>query len=134
MRSEDREGGHGIHRERLGQRCRERLSEERYPALSFRTRREETALETLVCLSDEERWGPETATAIRGIDLMIKELLHVINGKQVLAIHGNDDSIPYLGHKDLQGMVQTNVDRCVKFGRTLGLYRTSKSEVARILE
>jgi hypothetical protein len=33
---------------------------------------------------------------------MVKELLHVIDGKKVLAIHGDDNSIPNLRDKDLQ--------------------------------
>jgi hypothetical protein len=39
---------------------------------------------------------------------MIEEFLHVFNGQQVLMIHGNDNGIPYLRNKDLQGVDSTD--------------------------
>ena len=133
MWGQDRKRGHGIHRQRLWQRCRKGLSKERDPAFRLRPRREETAFETFVGLGNEELWSTEATTTIRGIDLMIEELLHVVNRQQVLAIHGDDDGVPYLGNKDLRLVSTGDVGENV-IGRTLGLYRTSKSEVAKILE
>jgi hypothetical protein len=35
-------------------------------------------------------------SAVSGVDLMVKELLDVVDGEEVLAIHQNDDHIPDL--------------------------------------
>jgi hypothetical protein len=35
-------------------------------------------------------------SAVGGVDLMVKELLDVVDGEEVLAIHRNDDRVPDL--------------------------------------
>lgn len=103
MWRQDRKCGHSIYRKRLRNSSRERLRKEGDAALGLTARREELALETLIALRDEERRRTETAFAIMPrINLVIQQLLHVLNGKQVLAVHGNDNGIPNLRNEDLK--------------------------------
>jgi hypothetical protein len=47
-------------------------------------------------LGDEERWRPQTTSAVGCVNLMAKELLNVIDVQEMLAIRRNDDRVPDL--------------------------------------
>ena len=72
----------------------------------FRARRKEATLETLVSLCNKEWDSTQTAMAVWGINLMVKRLLHMVYGQQVLAIHGDDDHVPDLRNKYLKERVR----------------------------
>ena len=59
-----------------------------------------------VGLCDKEGGGMQTATAIWGINMMVKQLLHVVYGHQVLAIHGDNDRVPDPRNKCLKERVR----------------------------
>lgn len=102
MWRQDRKCGHSIYRKRLRNSSRERLRKEGDAALGLTARREELALETLIALRDEERRRTETAfTIVPRVNLVVQQLLHVLNRKQVLAVHGNDNRIPNLRNQHL---------------------------------
>ena len=65
------------------------------------------------------------------IHLVIEKSLNVVDGQQMLAIHGNDDGVPNLGYEDLIQCENHLILRNVHL--TLGLYLTSISAVANIL-
>ena len=88
MRSQQSERGHGINRQRLRYRSGKGLGKERYPPFGFTTRREELSLEPLIGLRDEEGWCSETAaTILTSVDLVVQQLLDMVNGQQMLAVH-----------------------------------------------
>ena len=128
-----RERRHGVDRDGLRDLRRKRLREERDTTLGLASRREELARTAAATLRDEERWRTETPLAsLASVDLMIQELLDVLNGEQVLAVHGDDDGVPDLGHEDLESAVRRALNSN-KTTHTFGLYLTSISPVARSL-
>jgi hypothetical protein len=72
------------------------LSKERDSTFSFSVLWQELALEPRIRLRNEERWCPQTASAVSGVNLMVEELLDMVDGEEVFAIHRNDDGIPDL--------------------------------------
>lgn len=81
---------------------RERLSEEGNSTFRFATWREELALETFVALRDEERRSAKTSTtSITRFNLMIEKFLNVLDRKEMLAIHRDNDGVPDLRNKHL---------------------------------
>jgi hypothetical protein len=72
------------------------LSKERDSTFSFSVLWQELALEPRIRLRNEERWRPQTASAVSGVNLMVEELLDMVDGEEVFAIHRNDDGIPDL--------------------------------------
>jgi len=104
MRSKNSKGGHRIDWQRWRDICRQRLGKERDTTFSLASSREKLALEGLVMLRDKERWRTKAAaTSNARIDLVIEKFLDMINGEKVLAIHGDDDGIPDLRDKHLEG-------------------------------
>jgi hypothetical protein len=90
MRSQQSECGHGINRQRLRYRSGKGLGKERYPPFGFTTRREELSPEPLIGLRDEEGWCSETARRLLlrlSVDLVVQQLLDMVNGQQMLAVH-----------------------------------------------
>jgi hypothetical protein len=118
VRDEDSEGGHVINGQGLRHGSRERLREEGNTTLSLTTLREELGLERLIFLGNEEGRGTESALAfLLRRNLVVQQLLHVINGQKVLAVHGNDDSVPNLRDQNL-GLV---LDLHIGSGQNLGV-------------
>ena len=102
MRCENSEGRHGIDRKWFRNCSRQRLREEGYTALRFASGCEELSAEAFVALGDEEGRRAEAATSILAdIYLMVQQLLHVLDGEQVLAVHRDDDGVPNLRHENL---------------------------------
>ena len=106
MRGKDGESRHRVYWKGLRQCSRKRLSKNRDVTFHFRARRKEATLETLVGLCDKKWGGTQTATAVWGINLMVKQLLHVVYGQQVFAIHGDNDRVPDLRNKYLKERVR----------------------------
>ena len=103
VRRKHRERRHGVDRDGLRDLRRERLREERDTTLGLAPRREELARTAAAALRDEERWRTETPLAsLASVDLVVQELLDVLNGEQVLAVHGDNDGVPDLRDQDLQ--------------------------------
>ena len=106
MRDKGSESRHRVYWKGLRQCGHKRLSKKRDETFRFRARRKEATLETLVGLCDKEWRGTQTATVIWGINLMVKQLLHVVYGQQVLAIHGDNNRVPDLRNKYLKERVK----------------------------
>ena len=131
VRSENRERGHCVNGEWLRDGGGERLRKERNAALSLAARGEELAAKRLVTLRDEERGRAETAAAVLSdVDLVVQKLLHMLDGEEVLAVHRDDDSVPYLRDEDLGETVRYASLLQFSGFPTLGLYLTSISPVA----
>ena len=109
MRDKGSESRHRVYWKGLRQCGRKRLSKKRDATFCFGARRKEATLETLVDLCDKEWRGTQTATAVWGINLMVKQLLHVVYGQQVLAIHGDNNRVPDLRIKYLKEKVRVCV-------------------------
>ena len=132
---QDGKGWHSVDRKGFGNGRRKRLRKERDTAFRLAPRWEEVTLVALVALRDEEWRSPQASTTIRSIDLVVQELLDMLDGQQVLAIHGNDDGVPYLRHQYLnETIVRGQHRRQEEEVSTLGLYLTSISDVAKIFE
>ena len=118
VRNHDSEGGHVVNGERLGNWSRERLGEEGNSALGLAVLREELGLERVVFLGNEERRGTQSALSfLLRWHLMVEKLLDVIDGQKVLAVHGDDNSIPDLGDEDLGLVLDLHIGR----GKDLGV-------------
>ena len=103
VKREHRERWHSVDRNGLRDLRRKRLREERDATLGLAPRREELARATAATLRDEERRRTETPLAgLASVHLVVKELLDVLNGEQVLAVHGDDDGVPDLRDQDLR--------------------------------
>ena len=106
MQDKGSESRHRVYWKGLRQCGRKRLSKKRDATFRFGPRRKEATLEPLVGLCDKEWRGTQTATVIWGINLMVKQLLHVVYGQQVLAIHGDNNRVPDLRNKYLKERVR----------------------------
>ena len=62
---------------------------------------QELALERRILLRGKKWWRRYPALTIVGVNLVVEELLDVINGQKMLAIHRNDYGVPDLRYKDL---------------------------------
>ena len=103
VKREHRERWHSVDRNGLRDLRRKRLREERDATLGLAPRREELARATAATLRDEERRRTETPLAsLASVDLVVQELLDVLNGEQVLAVHGDNDGVPDLRDQDLR--------------------------------
>ena len=138
MGNEDSECRHVVNRDRLGNRRRKGLSEKRDTSLGLTSIREKLSLERVIFLGHKEggcaqgslsfllgrdllisRVRPWIRRQLVGRDnyLMVQELLHVIDSEEMLAVHGDDNSVPDLGNKDL-GLV---LDLHVRSSEDLGI-------------
>ena len=116
--NEDGERRHVVNRKRLGNRSRQGLCEERDAALGLRVHREELGLKRVIFLGHEEgRRAESTLALLLGGNLVVEQLLHVVDGEQVLTVHGDDDGVPDLGNKDLGLVLDLHVSR----GQDLGI-------------
>ena len=103
MGCQDGESGHGIDRKGLRDGCCQGLSKERNPTLSLTARREKLPFEAFLPLRDEERRGTETSsTTNTSINLMVEQFLDMVDGQEMLTVHGDDDSVPNLRDEDLK--------------------------------
>jgi hypothetical protein len=96
MRGKNSKCRHSVHGNRFGYRGGERLDKEGDSTFSRSILWEELPLEPRIRLRNKERRRSQTISAVGGVDLMVKELLDVVDGEEVLAIHRNDDRVPDL--------------------------------------
>jgi hypothetical protein len=96
MRGKNSKCRHSVHRNQFRYRGGERLGKEGDSTFSLSILWEELPLEPRIRLRNKEWQHPQTTSAVSGVDLMVKELLDVVDGEEVLAIHQNDDHIPDL--------------------------------------
>lgn len=125
MRDHDSEGRHVIDWYRLGDWRRERLSEERDTTLGLTLEWEKLGLERVIFLGDEEGRGTKSAlTLLLRWHLVVEKLLDVVDGEQVLTVHGDDDGVPDLGDENLGLVLDLHVGGCQNLGvDTLGQTR-----------
>lgn len=100
--SEDREGGHPFDGDRLRHLHAEGLGEEGNTTLGLAVSWEEVALQTTIILGGEEEWSTKDALTALGGDLLVEQLLDVIDGQKMFAVHGDDDGVPDLRDEDLK--------------------------------
>jgi hypothetical protein len=93
MRGKNSKCRHSVYGNRFGYRGSERLGKEGDSTFSLSILWEEP-LEPMIRLRNKEWRRPQTASAVGDVDLMVKELLDVVDGEEVLATHRNDDRIP----------------------------------------
>ena len=96
MRGKNSKCRHSIHGKRFGYRGSERLDKEGDSTFSLSILWEELPLEPRIRLRNKEWRRPQTTLAVGSVDLMVKELLDVVDGEEVLATHRNDDRVPDL--------------------------------------
>lgn len=119
VRHQNRKGRHSVDRQGLGQGGRERLRKERDSPLRFASVREEFDVgRALLSLGDEEggRAKGPLALVVRG-NLVVEQLLNMVDRKQMLSVHRDDDGVPDLRYQDL-GLV---LDFHVVGGQELGV-------------
>jgi len=103
MGCQDGESGHGIDGKGFRDGSCQGLSKERNPTLSLTARWEKLPFEALLTLRDEERRGTKTSsTTSTSINLMVEQFLDVVDGQEMLTVHGDDDSVPNLRDEDLK--------------------------------
>ena len=74
---------------------------------------EEFRLERVIFLRDEERGGAQSSLPLLlRRHLVVEQLLDVIDRKQMLSVHGDDDGIPDLRDQDLGLVLDFHVCSC----------------------
>ena len=106
MQSKDGESRHHIYWKGLRQCDSKRLSKKEIWCSTLEPKGKLSLKSLSVCATKNGEGSTQTVTAVWGINLIVKQLLHVVYGQQVLAIHGGNDRIPDLRNKYLKERVR----------------------------
>ena len=96
MRDENGKCRHRVDRDRFRHRGGERPSKKGNSAPSLAICWREFILELRIRAGAKKRWILQPGLALIGGDITVEKLSDVVDGQEVVAIHGNDYSVPDL--------------------------------------